>query len=524
MRVSKGAGRGLAIFLALTMVLSVFVGGAMASSPTSKVKMDGDTSAPNPQFTVDSLTVASHPVANGLSDNAMAGVYDDNGEWDSDPGFYVNTTSPEAGVNENPYTFKPGHIDDPDFGIFPRTGTNDDGEQLASVLDSSEWSTDASGTAGSIAVSDTEVAEGVEAVNVDVSGTSGDVAVASYDNWTSELDSDEEKRTLQIAGDINELGADTNVDIALIDEDGDEKVVTINASDDAANEEVLADATGDSYVTQVKLSDLSTVSNGDGDYNNIETLEISVEDGNFEGSFSWIDAESKSKDVLGVETVDSDDDGEYDETSEIYQAQGAISVNSMETLGGEFDNAVLNDVSFPAIFEAAEIEGEEGDEGVYQIQWDGADSYPAYDAVYNASYRMELPGYIDLSYSGVTLEMEQGWNTERYTKLAYAEGVSEDTAFSDVTTTDVSGNLGDVGDMATIDDTVQIGTGYTIHTMVKMTDDEKNIVQDEGGSAPPPEDSSGGFVNFITTVPGMLLSAAVGILGWSRTKLWPFGG
>jgi hypothetical protein len=501
------------------MVMSVFAMGTAGAAPTNDLDFSGDTAAPNPFIDVDSLTVARHPADKGFSDDAMAGYYDDAGEWVDDPEFVVNTTmDKESGDNINPYSFKPGHADDPDFNVFPRTGTNDDGDQVATVTDASEWSTDTSGTSGSMTVSDTQVAEGAEAVNFDVGGTSGDVAFATYSNWTSELDSDEEKRVLQISADVNSFDSGTDIFIKIEDETGDYKQVEIDPDDNYAADSVVANATGDSQIEQVKLADLST--NGAGDFDNIEKINVSIEGGSADFSISWLDLQSKGEEKLAEKRVDEDGDGTYDETTEIYDAQGAISTYSMETLGSEFDNAVINDVSFPAKFTAEKLNGDMAQDGAYYYQWDSAEQYPAYDHVGNFSYRLHLPAMIDLSYSGADLMMEQGLPSERYNTLGVAEGAGEETNFSDMSFSDVTGSLADSGDEISLDASISTDTYYGVQIKPKVTENEKAAMLSSGGGGAAPVDSSNKIpmpwndpIGFVMTLPGFLITAGLGIFG-----------
>lgn len=513
--------RGLGIFLVLVMVVSVFSAGAVMAAPADEMSYDGDNAAPNPTIQVDEMTVDRHPADEGFSDDAMAGYYDDSGEWVEDPEFAVNTSADtEEGTNVNPYSFKPGHVEDPDFDMFPRTGTDDDGDQLASALNADEWSTDEGDTDGTVTVEDSEVAEGADGVRISTDSVAdGETATAEYDNWSSELDSDEEKRVLQVAGDVDEMDSDANMTIALEDEDGDYKEISAGTAFDADEEDVLADETGDSFVTQVKLSDLDT--EGDGDFNNIEKLVVDVNDADADVTFSWIDAEAKGMDKLGEKTVE-DDDGEYVEDEEIYQAQGAIEVNSMETVNEEFDNAVVNDVTFPAEFEAAHLQGEQGDEAAFDYEFKDAEDYPSYDKILDVSYRLEAPTAIDLSYSGVSLVMEQGHTTERYNALQIAEGVGDDSSLADADYTDKLGVLSGNGDTVELDDTVETGQNIAFNSEIKLTDEEADEIQNVGGAPVDggAEDAGifGGIIDFVTSIPGALMTLGGGILGFRWLK------
>lgn len=513
-----GLHRAGAIVMVAILTLSVLAGGVALAIPADDLSYDGDTSAPNPYIDVDTMTVASHPMSEGTSHEDMAGYYDDNGDWVDDPEFVVNTTSDaETGDNVNPYSFDVTEVNADFLSEFPRTGTNDDGEQEASALDASEWSVDDS-TGGTMTVSDTETASNVEAVNIAVTGQSADadVATASYSNWTSELDSDEDKRVLQLGVQVNSIDPGTTVGVNVTDESGDEKIVEIDPSGDATNDGVLASGTG-SYVTQVKLSDLPTV--GSGDWSNIESIDVQVHDGNADLSFSWIDLERKTDITLGEKMV-TDSDGEYTETQEIVNVTdgNAIDVHSMETLGSQFDDAVINDVSFPAKYTASELQGEEADDGAYFLSWDSAEDFPAFDTVLNTTYRLSTHSAIDLSHSGMDLEVEQGFHSDRYAVAGYEEAVGDSSNLTDADLTDQTGSLASTGDVINFDSTVNSGDHYAVGFEIKLTDDEQSAIENTGGAAAPAGGGGGGWMSVVLS-PFTWIAGGIGLI-YSRFKGW----
>lgn len=515
--ISIGGGRTFAVAFVAMMALSVCLGGVAAADPGDEVSYEGDnTTAPNPYYDVDTLTVAQHPMEKGTSDDAMAGYYNDSGHWVSNPDFEVNTTSnPDTGDNVNPYSFHPTRINADFYGAFPRVG---DANNSASALDASEWTVDTSNTAGSASVSDTQVARDVDAVQISAtSQTSGDTAAYTYSNWTTELDSDEEKRVVQIGAEVDTLDSGTTVAVQFVDESGDYKELLIDPSQNVdTNTNVMANSTGQ-HVYQVRLSALAT--NGGGEFNNIENVTVEVRDGNADVSVSWLDLEKKSFVTLAETTVDSDADGTYDETEVVRNSTGQIDTHSMGTLGSAYDSASVIDVQFPATFEASKIEGDEGDEGAYMIEWGDAEQYPSYDHTLTTHYRMDLPNQIDLSYSGLDLVIDQGFISDRYQTLGFEQGVSSDANFTEASLTDRTGSLGQSGDTVVLDSGVSTSDTYVVTAKVLLTDGERNVIEDVSGAAAPPTGSgSGGFVGFITSVPGMLLSAATGFLSFRWLK------
>lgn len=509
----------MALAFVAMMVFSVFgTGIAAAASPSENVSYSGDVTAPNPYFDVDALTVATHPMDEGASHADMAGYYDDSGNWVSDPRFEVNTTSDEeTGDNVNPYSFNPTHVDADFYSKFPRTGTTD-GEQDAAVVNAGEWTTDATASTGTISATDTEVAENVESVRISTTNEStGDVATASYGNWTSELDSDEEKRVFQTAFDVNSMDSGAVVYVNITDETGDYKSLRIDPSATNQSQSAAIMSTGQgAAVYQIKLSQLTT--QGSGSFDNIEKIDVNVEDGNADVSFSWMDLEKKGKITLAEQKADTDGDGAFDDTETLYNATGDISTSSMTTLDTEYSSAAINDVSMPVTSHAKDIEGAEGDDGDFHFNWTSADDYPSFDWSFTAGYRMSLPNQIDLTYSGVDLKTEQGFVSDRYDVIGFEQGASSGTNFSEASLTDRSGSLGAPGDTVVLDSGVATGADYIVSFELKLTEGDRNALEDIGGGAAPPAQSDGGILNFLTSLPGMLLSGATAIFGFGKLR------
>jgi hypothetical protein len=522
-------GRKLLIGL-LTVMLAVGMVAPAMAGPSDDLNYDGDNSAPNPYIDVDTLTVAQHPLSQGTSAEAMAGVYDDNGDWVDDPRFTVNTTSDvETGTNVNPYTFKPGHVEADFFAQFPRVGGDEEGESgdnQASALDASEWSK--SGAQSSeVTISDTSVASGVDALSIATGGsfTDTDTATASYSNWTSELDSDESKRVIQLAADIDTLDAGARVEVQITDESGDYKEVIIepDASGQDVNASVMAASTGD-HVYQVKLAKLST--NGGGAWDNIESIDVQVLDGDFTGEFSWIDLEKKGKTTLAENQYNdpSDSSSDHDDFQTLYNATGTVSTHDVSTMGPDFSGATLTDVQFPAKFPASMIEGEEGNNESYLASFDNAGAYPSYDTIANISYRLYTPSYIDISYSGLDLDMEQDFPSGRYLTLGYEQGVSETGNLTDATLTDQTGSLAEMGDTINLQSNAASGTYYAVKTEVKLTESEKNAMMGSsddsagGGGQFADDDGGDGFLGTVWGWIAMLGTSVMVALGLKKKR------
>lgn len=528
---STAAGRGvIALLLALTVLMGA-VSGPVAGAAADDLAFDGNGAAPNP-YANDDLTVASHPGEWGYTDSAMRFYFNDQGEKTLGK-YRVNTTSDvETGDNVNPYSFVVTDVEDDDFGAFPRRGADEDDDStdasaaednLASALDAGEW-TKSGANSSKLTISDTSTGPNVDAVrfNTGTAMAAGDVATGSYANWTDELDSDESKRVLQLGVDVSTLDAGTEVQIDVTDESGDYKRVVLNSSRNYGDSDVVANGTGDGYVLQVKLSDLTT--NGGGSFDNIESIDVTIRDGDADVAIAWVDLQKKGVVELGEQKV-PDSDGDYVDTDTVNSSfKGAISVHSMTTLPAMWDDAVIHDVSFPVVW-PAELLTDQGSAAEYQIVEDSADQYVGYDVVGNISYRIEVTNAIDLTHSNLDLVLDQEWPSERYVELGLVEGAG-DSEFGGLDYTDKTGVLGSASadSPVVLDGTVSAGTAYAINFKLKLTAAEWDGMRSPSGGTPAggagggPIFSTGGLVEWLIGLPG--LAIALVSAGFARLRGW----
>jgi hypothetical protein len=251
------------------------------------------------------------------------------------------TQTLNASLNEsepNPISLVATDINASDFGEFPRKG---DGDNAASALDASEWTTDESGistTGATLSVEDTTTAPSVDAVRVNTSSLgSGDTGVATYGNFS--INSDENKRFAQFAVDVDTLDAGTHAEVRVVDEDGDYKEFVIDSANSSDDADVLANSTGEGFVTQQQLGEVTTEGSGDGTFNNIETIEVRVNDGDLDASWSLINVEKLGTYQFGSQAYDEDDDGEKDETRTLVEPEGRYAITGYDTLGSSLDGA-----------------------------------------------------------------------------------------------------------------------------------------------------------------------------------------
>lgn len=497
---------------------------------------DEEETAPHPVTNV-SVTTAGQDLSQGTNDEAIMGYEDDNGDWvaGADNPFVYNDTHDEDDNPGNDYTFNPAHINDAGLQEFP-DGHDADDDWLNSSADVWEVTDDGD---GNVTVSETTVASDVDAIRFDTgsnadSSTDGDIVFdAAYNQTGSEdgsgninIDSDESKRVLLVGGDLDTLDTEAELQIRVYDESGSYKEIRANDSENIdSGPGVFANSTG-SFFYQIKLNALST-QGADSDFDNIEnvtvrTVSTGSGDADVDVSVSALDLRRKAKLTLGEKRAttnddgnDPDDDDDYDEFQTIYNATGDISVHSMDTLDSEFDDATVNDLTYPAHFEAAGLD-EQGEDGEYAFYWEEPDD-PQYDHKLNVTYSLELPSAIDLSYSNTEVRMTQKWSDGRYSTLEQASEVADSTNLSDASYSSVT--TSSKGDTLSIQSSsVDAGERFLVHYELQLTDEERNDMveaQATGGAAAPPSEGAGFWSDPVNWLWGGVISI-VGFLGLRR--------
>lgn len=491
----------LAIAMAFLVAVSM---SAPAIAGVASNTLNYGADAPNPVKKVDTVTVDAYEV--GWGDSLK---YEDNNGDVQDFEATLNSSQDNDDLGTgtvNPFTYTVTDVNFSDADDFPRKGEDDNS---ASALDPGEYTTGANAT-----MSDVTTAPGVDAV--EYAATDNANGDATYSNFS--ITSDAEKRYFQAFYDIDSASA-TLVTATIHDAtDGDTAVVELynsSANTDTAN--VGANSTGEGKAIQVQVGDLSA-SGGDGTMQEIGKVVIDG-DGAANVDFSAINLEKTGKYKLGTKYVDNDDDDDL-ETEDIYQATGPISVHSVTTLGSTFDNAVINGLSFPAHFQASDIDTE----AAIQIDSGDASSYPSFDVVLDIYYKITLPDAYDVSYSGVDLEQTTQWPGERYATVEYNENAG-DTDFDDMQDSDWTSKTSsfDAQDKdITIDSTISVGNQDALHYSMKLTQGEADAMQNTGSASTSGGGgglfggSGGGFWSMLTSIPGMIITGIGAFFGGRR--------
>lgn len=452
-----------------TSILSLVLVGMVVISGTAFAVSFND-GAPNP-YLDSTVEKSSHDMA----EHSVT-------EYEGDSG---DTQSLDAKINpnsDNPISFTATDIDF-DAGQFPVK--TDESNNEFSTLDGSEW------TVGTqVAASDAKPAEGVAAVNIATDGTmtSGDVASATYSNFS--ITNDENKKYITLIADINQLDSGATVNLNVVDADGDSKVIRVDPSADQFSEDVVATSTGDGAVFQAQLGELSTVTGGDGTFDDIEEIRVTATDADADITFTHLSVDRTKPIQFGETSYDSDGDGETDATQQLENVPAGqpVMITSLDTMGAEFDAAVINNLNVDLRFGAEHLPDDD-------VRTDATetDQYPGYDYVVDFEYRLNLPTAYDLSHSNTELATETQHPGERYLTVEYAEGVG-DTEFDSIDyNNDVTAQFGAEGQTVSLDSLVAPGDEIAVHTELKLTASEWESMQSDSSAVGPVGGGDGGL-------------------------------
>lgn len=488
----KGA---LAVFLALAVAAAV-PGTVYAASPPIDFS---DDRAPNPYVHEDTLTISEWD--NGQFDELVE-YFNDDGNADS-LSATVNTSQDEQ------LGFRADKVDEESWQLFPRV--SGESENSHTWLNASNWTTstsDSTNVSVSAVDDDDTTASGVPAVECSTSGMgSGDTAQCEFETEVN-ISSDVSKRTLMVVGNFNTLSGD--VEIRLVDADGDYYYAVSNTTANASEDYAVANATGNGYVFQTKTNNLQS----SGTVNEIQKVQVHAADGDIDVTLVGLDVEKKGTFSLGETVHDFNGDGDEDDAadtktiSEVYNdpdrpGPGAIDYTTVGALGSELSDATIHDLDvYNVRYEMADLT----DEADWNVAFESADDYGSYPQKLNFSTRLRVPSAIDLSHGTLTLEDEQGLVDERYAVVEVAEDTG-DTALdnvSDSSFTSKSGDYTNKGGTITLDSSVSAGQNYIIHGVILLQDGEVDALQQESSPAGGPPGQSGGglvggIVDFVTT-------------------------
>jgi hypothetical protein len=488
--------RFTAVALAALLLLSTMGAGIVAAATTINYDASPAQSA---RVHEDVVTIEEHDRTDMTG--ALA-YYDDAGE--------VTTLPADINSSETaPVQVHPGEINESQYRAFPRIN-REDGNNIT-WTNTGNWTTASSGS-GDMTLTKTTPAGDVQAVEFDITASGSEWGEANYSKV--DITSDAAKRVPLVGLNVDTLATDAVVDIRFVDADDDYVALEVNETDANAtgSDEIIANSTGEAYITQERLSELDVEGSGDGSLDEIQKIWVRGDGGNAVIEVFALDAESKSASDIARAYHDHDDDGDLEwETIQDKNYAGYVNMTGLSDLGPMYDTAVVYDKRVRNIFyDVSYLTGD--DERVLSSN---AEDFPNFDQLVNASYRLEVPAPIDVSHGTLTLEAEQSLVGDRYVVAEYATDVG-DTDFENITYTSARSSFtdGKKGDVVVLANNVNAGEEHAIHFELLYTQSEFDALT-SGVAAGGPVGSGGGlFGGFFNTVWGWVIGIGGSVLGF----------
>ena len=491
-------------FLTLLVVVALV---ATLATPAAAASVDPDADEAHNPYISTNVTKAQHPMGWAAT------------EYEDDSGDLTELPAEVNSTQENPYALTYTDIDTSAYSEFPRN-TGDSG--VDTWTNGSQWTTDDTGSVGTISVSETTTAQGVEAISVSTSSqTGGDTASASFAGFN--VTSDAQKRYLQLALNVNTLESSADVTIRAVDQDGDYVAAELDPDDDPSQGNNVTDTTGEGYVFQQQVGSLVTQGSGDGSMDEIREITVVVEDANADIDIAAMNAERTSPWTLGDQRVNNSGDWETETKTQINQS-GPTDLESIDSMGSAFDDATLRDVTVAMQFHSSEQYDDEDDRERSNQTWSNASAWANYDDRLDDYRRFKLPDAYDLSYSNAEVEDTVEVPESRYQTVEYATDVG-DSDFSNISYTETTSSYSGLGDTVDVTSNINAGEEFVIHYDYVVTSEERQNMESsedsggDGGGAPMEDDDSGGLLFGIPNALAAGIATVLGFLGLRR-----FGG
>lgn len=480
-----------------------------------------------------SVTVAEHG-----SDYGQLDYTADDGEITSliESGIVLARDPDDESTPHNPVEFAASDLNAADMLSFPRNlkydsdgdGDIDEEDDPVTWTDSSLWSKDASGSAGSGTIAE---ADG-DAVTFSTSGqTSGDTMIFSFDlssvgSEDATITSGVPRKFLQLVRDIDTLESGVQVDYALVDSTGAEVLAKDDPDGDSAADDVLATATGNAIVSQPRTGELEDAQSSD--LQDIERIEIRISGANASITVHGLNVEREQEWTFGsYETTDEDGDLVTETRT---NPSGTFGITSLSTLPDVFSDASIQDLTYDVEMRASRLPAEQ----VHARRKDAPSTYSQNNemeivAEFEAPVAYDLT---DVTFEDVVdeVEMAQG----RYLEQSVATAISDIEDWEDiedtVSWTSRTDRYGTVGETVTLLSTVASSDRTATRSRAVLSDDEFATAtsgpteSSASGSRDSPIAvvSSGGSINFSAILTGIVGSVAgIGLLFRKKlTALW----
>lgn len=432
---------------------------------------------------------------------------------------YLMAERVDGDTPHNPVTLAASDFATGEYVDFPRgakydsdgDGDVDADDDVVRVIDSTHWTKDATGSAGTGSISDGADDSLVVSTS---SQTSGDTMVFEFDLSTV-ADTDQtitdgmSRLFLQAVSDITTLESGVLVEFAIIDSGGTEVTGTYDPAGDTSNVGVMANGTGDSQVGQERVGELET--DAAVELADIQKVQIRISDANADITIQGLNVERSSEWEYGSqEFLNSDSEIE---TQTVTEPSGSYSITGMGTIGAEFDDAEIASKTLDVEQRASELPT---DQQHARLQ----DLGDAYDRPHELEhvYEFEAPSAYELDVTHDSLEDEGRFPGRRYLAADAATGVSDLEEWADldnVSWTDRSDRYGAVGDEVQLLSTVSAADRTVCRHRIELDGAEADDVLGTGGAAVAADSSSNPLVNIKT----ILLGIVAGLGVWKRKAI-----
>lgn len=433
--------------------------------------------------------------------------YDDNGDTRT-----LNASLNDTLSDDPRFGYEYTEVEDDQFLEWPRAddgGTDGHDKSDASWADASEWNINAAGNSKAFTASDTDArtASNVESIELGADSSAdwanGDHGNASYSNFS--VTSSPTKRYVSIFYDVEDSEAGSILNLNFTESDGDYVSVHLVAPGRKnASTDVGANQSGDGFVYQEQISDLTVEGSGDGTLNSIDYINATAFDGDARATLTRLELGKSS-------AIDLGNDGDESKVTNV-TTTGEFNTTGMDTLGGWADDAAFKN------FRIYKVDYTAADQDPSEVSFELSDApnYGGYEKKAEIYVDITPPSQIDLTHNTLELFGEQKFVNNRYATTEYVEGTGDED-FSDASGfTDLDSTYNSKGDTHSIDSSMSVGTEYRVHYILLFpTEEEAQSVVATGGVAGPPDGGGGGggILGFFSTLAGKLMAVAGSILG-----------
>lgn len=493
------------------MITTGAAAGAIAMGAGTAAAQSGETVDFSYEYVQNPHIAGESTVAEHTSSMTELQWINDNGEEAhlNDEGVVLADREDENTIH-NPVTLRADRLQTEEYTAFPRGETyDDDGDSSTDeadirAVDATHWSTDSSGSTGSITLENADE----DALSVSTTGqASGDVATARFSDFS--IDSGTSRKFLQAVLDVVTVESGATVEFRVEDSNGSVVTASVDPSGDTSNVGTIATATGSGKVAQERVGELEEEQSST--LADIVALEIAFLDANADLTIHGLNLEKESRWSFGSQEFKNSDD--EIETETVREPNGEFSITSLSTLGDDFADATIYDVTYDVEQQASELPLD-----ATMVRREETDRYDR-PVLLDVVHTFEWPTGYDITSDLQALEDVIQLGSSRYLGVEVATGteiedwedVDDNVTWTDRTSL-YSGNVeSDVELLA------NVSPGEKVHVHYELNLDEQtadSYTMASGGAA----GGTGGGGFGVATIIGGLLAGLGGWWLWARRQ------